>query len=1407
MSSSVVSFVSNWFYDAITRTVDVQRPIDGRCPEEEDRRFGPTVRACRSQFDFTLFFEESILTIIPSAVFIVLALARIGALHRRRAVVRSGWLRNAKLGAATASIALRISVLVQQRLAHGTRTAASLPAAALAIAATLLAWVLSSHEHTRACCPSSLLLAYLSATTLFDVVKTRTYWMMPEQTAAGMSTANCVMTLLFFCLEARNKTFLLLETPNDKSSEELAGPINKSLYLWLNRLFRTGYKRALAVADLGPIDGLLYSKSISAMFQPLIRGEQAGIETGVGLIRLTVKCAGIHVLSPVIPRLALIAFTYSQSFVVNAMMQYLSDDSPTRHGYGLIGACLFVYVGIAVATSWYWRQVYRLMTIIRGGLVVTIFEKVTRLREDSDIESKATTLMVSDVQRIMGGVEYIHEVWASPLETGLATYLLYRLIGISSLTILGFGLAYSMMTLAPVLVFGTCLGLSGAAHVELDSAKMFSSLVLISLVSSPLLHVFQAFSAIGSAYGCYNRIHDFIQTVEPGRAVGPGNRSECLPEAFPNAEKGIAISLHNASFGWISEKPILHGIDLKVKRGSQVAIIGRTGSGKSLFMRSLTGEAEQLSGSTVVPKDKTAYCGQVPWLENVSAEENWTQHLANTNEAQWPTEVRHCCALDDIASLSDYRTGTIGSGGVRLSGGQRQRLALARAIAARKDVVLLDDVFSALDRTTRQLVSTRLLGPSGLLHRLGTTVIYTTHSKQIASFANEIYEIDDQGRLQPSTTQHLEEIHFREEVDGVTSSNTSSEKPTTGDSVEQRGAEAEPMDSQGAMSKLLSEETSSPSKAVSDRSVYMRYIRAMGFLNAGTFLILGIFFAFCFRFPHLWLEWWSTALTSGDTRGNGYWLGIFGMLEVLPLIIACIWITRRGKKRLANREHSFRHLMLAVVPESASNLHSGLLQAVLHAPFAYISRIDTGNLLNRFNQDLMFVDGFLPLSLFNTVSELFTSVFEMILVAIVAREALAVLPALGVVLYLIQHVYLRTSKQLRHMDLEWKGDLHTKFGETASGLATIRANGWVGTMRSKFEEKLDRSQEPFYLLYMVQRWLQLVLGLVVAGLAVAIAGVVVSLRDKVIAGAVGVAFLNVTTLGSSLTNFIVAWTSLEISLGAISRIALFERDTPSEKRDESSITMAVEENWPQYGHVRFENVFATYSTPEANVSKPVWNLRGITLEIPPGQKVAVCGRTGSGKSTLLLALMGMLEMPVGRIVVDGIDTSTIQMVPLRKRFNAISQDSVVDSSTFRQELDPEGQHTDEVIAARLKELGVWAKVSASGGLDGKRIDASLSNGETQLISIARLVLNASRMIGALVILDEATSSLDHETATKAEEILAERLQGKTIISVLHRLESAVKYDKIAVLDQGLLVDFGDAADVVARCELFSAHRQ
>ena len=282
-------------------------------------------------------------------------------------------------------------------------------------------------------------------------------------------------------------------------------------------------------------------------------------------------------------------------------------------------------------------------------------------------------------------------------------------------------------------------------------------------------------------------------------------------------------------------------------------------------------------------------------------------------------------------------------------------------------------------------------------------------------------------------------------------------------------------------------------------------------------------------------------------------------------------------------------------------LHLQLLKTVLNATFRYVSNTDGGDLLNRFNQDLMMIDMSLPLNLFNTIAELLTCVIQVVLVAVAAVYALAVLPALMTALYLIQHFYLRTSKQLRQHELQSKAGLQTKLMETCTGLVTIRAHQWQSTFKREFHEQLDRSQEPIYLLYAVQRWLQLTLDLVVAGLSATVVGVALGIKDKTSLGAIGVAFLNLTTLGQTMTNLLTSWTSLEVSLGAIARIEAFKNNTPQETNLRSPID--VPSSWPKCGEIKFEDAGSSYLSiiPE----KPIWNIDGISLTIDPREKVAI----------------------------------------------------------------------------------------------------------------------------------------------------------------------------------------------------------
>ncbi|OAR00619.1 hypothetical protein LLEC1_02971 [Akanthomyces lecanii] len=1384
------------------------------CGWPNDFSFGPSVNPCYRCFDFTLFFEDTILSLVPSSIFIPIAAFYIAILPRKNPVaIRSKWY-TTKLVAYTALVMTHCIFLTATVRDSIDVTAAGVSAATLALVSSILLVILAALEHTRTLAPSPALVFFISITALLDLARVRTLYLMGEAFPAVTLSVGLALRLLLLVLESRSKKNDLAALPAETSPEKLAGPISRTMFHWVNPLLILGFKGSLKEKRLGPIDPKFDAEYLTNRFAPVPQHVKKGLPKG-GLSTLALACIGMDLLCPIIPRLFVSFFTFMQPFLPDCMLSWLARDDrgASNQGYGLIAATFFVYFGIAASYSWYWHQVNRSVTMIRGGLVVVLFDKLLLLAENPSVESRAMTLMFSDTQRVMTAMNYFHELWAGVFDAAIATWLLYRKTGAASFAMLAVtimssiacaslsnklsgmqqqwlaavkqrlgptkrmlsslkavkmlsvsdrisstitalryaelaaawpfrrlrivttAISYSTITLSPPLVFGVCIALA-TNDDGLDVSKLFTSLSLINLLATPVMHLCQAIPVLGAAHGCMARIQDFLELEEQSE-----RRITVVPSRRPETEDGNILSLRNVSLGWLAGKPILHNISLDVKRGSRVAILGRIGSGKSLLLKGLLSEVEEISGDVAVDEAASfAYCSQTPWLENTSAEENWTGRSAARNPASLGKMIQDY-ALKDIQELQDYKTGTIGSQGVKLSGGQRHRLAsplyaLARALSLDRDTVILDDVFSALDRRTKLHVAKSLLRRP----REGeapNTVIFSTHDEQIANMADEVYEIDQSGTL---TRRAKMDCPPDASPAGSVSSMEVKEEVST--------AEQSQTCSPSSMLPPAAQPT------VKDMDVYKTYLRSMGLGSAVAFLLLGGAFAVAFKFPDVWIQWWSNDTSSGVGRhSTGYWIGLYAGLQCIPLVLLGLWLW---------------HVFCNIVPAVGISIHTNLLTTVMDVPFGYISNVDSGSIMNRFNQDLMFIDSLLPFDLFNTVAELYIAVIQIVFVAVASAQALAAVPAIAAVLYAIQNFYLRTSKQLRILELEAKAVLHSLVSEVTAGAgpSTIRTHGWQGHLRARFMESLDVSQEPIYLLFCVQRWLQLVLNLVVMGLVVLVAGVAVVLRAKVNPGAVGVAFLNATTLGETLTQLVMSYTSLETSLGAIARTTMYQ--LPSATQDEES-----------------------------------WSLRGITVEIPAGQKVSICGRTGSGKSTSILALLRMVDIPTGVAYLGGRDHSRLPLAELRRGYFVVAQDLPEEWTTLRDQIDPNRQFTDEQIHQVVAECGLQEIIEASGGLGASATHVQLSNGEPQFLSLARVILHGCSREGGILLLDEATSSLDEDTQRRMEALIESRFQDKTIISVCHRLSWALKSDRIIVLEKGEVIHDGRPADIVQESALFA----
>ena len=179
-----------------------------------------------------------------------------------------------------------------------------------------------------------------------------------------------------------------------------------------------------------------------------------------------------------------------------------------------------------------------------------------------------------------------------------------------------------------------------------------------------------------------------------------------------------------------------------------------------------------------------------------------------------------------------------------------------------------------------------------------------------------------------------------------------------------------------------------------------------------------------------------------------------------------------------------------------------------------------------------------------------------------------------VAVYLLQKVYLRTSRQLRLLDLEAKSPLFTHFMETIEGLTTIRSFGWQSSFNKSNRKWLDRSQKPFYLLLCIQRWLVLVLDLIVAAIAIIVVALSVSLRGTTNGGFLGLALTAVLSFSQALQALIKSWTQMETSLGAIARTKSLEAAVRSEDTDDK--VHEPPHNWPHEGSIKFHNVSASY---------------------------------------------------------------------------------------------------------------------------------------------------------------------------------------------------------------------------------------
>jgi ABC-type multidrug transport system fused ATPase/permease subunit len=279
---------------------------------------------------------------------------------------------------------------------------------------------------------------------------------------------------------------------------------------------------------------------------------------------------------------------------------------------------------------------------------------------------------------------------------------------------------------------------------------------------------------------------------------------------------------------------------------------------------------------------------------------------------------------------------------------------------------------------------------------------------------------------------------------------------------------------------------------------------------------------------------------------------------------------------------------------------------------------------------------------------------------------------------LIGAFYLRASRDLKRIESIQRSPLYQQFGETLSGVSTIRAYGDERRFVRDNLQMVDDHNRPFFYLWACNRWLSFRVDSVGA-LVSFFAGVFVVLNvGKIDAGLAGLSLTYAITFSDNVLWVVRLYATNEQNMNSVERI----REYLEVEQEAAEI---VENNrppttWPDQGAVCFKN----YSTRYRSDLDPV--LKNISFSIQPGQKVGIVGRTGAGKSSLTLALFRSLEAETGTIEIDGIDISTIGLRDLRQSITMVPQDPTLFTGSIRTNLDPFGVHSDSEIFAALKRV-------------------------------------------------------------------------------------------------------------------------
>ncbi|KAJ5266884.1 hypothetical protein N7478_009692 [Penicillium angulare] len=1276
-----------------------------------------------------------------------------------------------------------------------------------ATTATFGALLLSMLGAKRSILPSSLLEIYYAILSITYLPRLRSLWLTPHvDIPRNIWTANYTLTVFIAILESCGEgIYQLFSSKLKYAREETFGFWGRGLFFWVLLTLRRGYSSTLHTEDIPPVDIPLQGHESRYQLQEAWNWCRPRHR----LLKAVFSAYAWDIAKCVPAGLITSGLTMCQPFLIEAavgLSEKRSSEVVQEYRKALIGGFVLVYVGMALSTAVYGRLVNRVMALTRASLISIIYHRTAESNKYNLSDSRAITLIGTDVECICTSFKSFHTCWISVLEIAASICLLERQVGVTcvvptvisivlsskvsmlsiipiannivpaqkawvvgvqrrmrtTLTMLGnmkvikmLGLSESLHTrisglreaelktsevfrkllvwtitlsnlpaeLAPFATFAVYTIVSLITHdSSLLASRAFTSLSLISILTSRLVSFIQSLPQFARCLGCLDRIDVYLlESYQDVEANAQSNKRTLSPSAKaimdqasdqsmlmkrPRSSDDVSPSTGNFDNLWTAKSDYIFQIlNVTIKKGFTV-IFGPSGSGKTTLLERMLNN-NPTEGILGMSTSAVAYCAEVPWIINDTIRHNIIGPNGHYEETWYKSCLSMTALITDLEGLPTGDLYLAGNNGIALSEGQKKRVALARALYSRLPLLMLDDVWSGLDAKNINLIQRNLFGADGYFRQAGISVIMTSHT--IPSFADQVLilqggSIVDTGSYQDVISRAPELINGTS-LDKLQSMDVLSDEHKIDIELLQSVAEAKPKQTPTAYQENC--RTEAVSNKDSAWSTYRYYIKQAGRWKPPLFLISCLASAFLANYVTIWIQRWAEANSKRPNANPGFYLGVYAALIVLHVLffVACCY---------------------------------------------FFQKTDSGATANRFNQDMDLIDMKLPMSAIG-----FTGV---------GKYFAIIVPLLLLLIWLIQRYYLRTSRQMRLLEIEAKSPIYTHVNETIAGISTIKAYCWQNQFQQACDEHINYSQRTYYMLLSIQQWLTLVLDLLVALMAVFLVVITTCFHNSFSAGEIGVALNIVLTFNDALAQAITSWTQLETSIGAVTRVQQFRDNTPTEHRHSN--------------------------TPAA--------LTNINLKIKPSEKLAICGPSGSGKTSLILALLQMIEVRSGSISIDDRDLLSLQPDDIRSEINVVPQDPLFIPGSVEYNLNFTKSTTDVVIESALRKVGLWDKILYGGGLHADLEPNDWSAGEKRLFALARALINESR----IVILDEVISSVDPATERIMQRVIDERFSDRTVIAIMHRLAHIDRFDRVAVLEKSEIIECDTPAALLTRDSKF-----